>query len=219
MENRSNFHFALKELQDDLMEMGKSVQNAVHRAVDALIRSDLELAQTIVDDDDSIDESLLLIEDKCLRLIALQQPMGGDLRLIGTAIKIAVDLERIGDHAVDIAKIAIRLLGEAPVKPLIDIPLMASIAEEMLGESLNSYTERNIQRAASLAAKDDQIDKLYASVVHETLSLMGSDFTKNRHLLHLAQAAYFLERVADHATNIGEGVIYMTTGKRKDLNV
>lgn len=219
MENRSNFHFALKELQDDLMEMGKSVQNAVHLAVDALTRSDLALAQSIVDQDDHIDESLLLIEDKCLRLIALQQPMGGDLRLIGTAIKIAVDLERIGDHAVDIAKIAIRLHGEVPVKPLIDIPHMAAIAEEMLEESLNSYTERNIQRAASLAAKDDQIDKLYASVVHETLSLMDSDYTKNRHLLHLVQAAYFLERVADHTTNIGEGVIYMTTGKRKDLNI
>jgi phosphate transport system protein len=159
------------------------------------------------------------IDELALRLIALQQPMASDLRIIGTAIKIATDLERIADHGVDIAKVTIRLSGEELVKPLVDIPLMAEIAKEMLRESLVSYTERNVHRAAALAEKDDKVDKLYSGVMQDVLGLMGSDFNRNRQLIHLILVAHYLERVADHATNIGESVIYMVTGKRKDLNV
>lgn len=219
MDTRSSFHLALSEMQNDLTLMGKNVEKAIHQAVEALSRVDADLAQTIIEKDDEIDDAMLKIEEECLSLIALQQPMGGDLRVIGTAMKIAVDLERIADHAVDIAKITVRLKGEQLVKPLIDIPKMAEIALEMLRESLISYTERNIHRASALAEKDDQVDRLYANVMHDTLSLMTNDYTRNRQLVHLIQAAYFLERVADHTTNIGEGVIYMATGKRKDLNV
>lgn len=219
MDTRSSFHTALSEMQNNLSLMGKNVEEAIQNAVDALSKVDVELAQKIIDQDDDIDDAMLHIEEDCLRLIALQQPMGRDLRVIGTAMKIAVDLERIADHAVDIAKITVRLKGESLAKPLIDIPKMAEIAIEMLRESLISYTERNIHRAAALAEKDDQVDRLYASVMHDTLSLMGNDYARNRQLVLLIQIAYWLERVADHATNIGEGVIYMASGKRKDLNV
>jgi phosphate transport system protein len=219
MDTRANFHTALSDMQNNLLLMGKNVEEAIQHAVDALSKVDVELAQTVIDRDDDIDDAMLHIEEDCLRLIALQQPMGRDLRVIGTAMKIAVDLERIADHAVDIAKITVRLNGEELAKPLIDIPKMAEIAIEMLRESLLSYTERNIHRAAALAEKDDEVDRLYTSVTHDILSLMGNDYTRNRQLVLLNQTAYWLERVADHATNIGEGVIYMATGKRKDLNV
>lgn len=219
METRTGFHGSLELLQTQLLQMGKSVEDLIHKAVDSLGRLDETLAREVIQKDDHIDEFLTRIDELCLRLIALQQPMASDLRIIGTAIKIATDLERIADHAVDIAKTTIRFAGEELVKPLEDIPQMAEIAKDMLRESLVSYTERDVHRAASLAEKDDQVDKLYSSIMQETIGLMGSDFNRNRQLTHLILVAHYLERVADHATNIGEGVIYMVTGKRKDLNI
>jgi len=219
MDTRSNFHTSLGALESELQQMGSHVEQAIERAVVALTTSNEAIAREVVERDDEIDSAMLRIEEQCLNLIALQQPMGSDLRKIGTALKTAVDLERIADHAVDIAKAAIRLSGEKLIKPLVDIPQMADIAKDMLRESLLAYKERNIHRAAALAEKDDKIDKLYASVVHDTLSLMSDDYRTNRQLVQLIQVAHFLERVGDHTTNIGEGVIFMTTGKRKDLNV
>ncbi len=219
MDTRSGFHQSLELLQKELLQMGNNVENIIHHAVDSLTRLDDKLAREIIENDDLIDDSMTKIDELALRLIALQQPMASDLRIIGTAIKIATDLERIADHGVDIAKITIRLAGEELVKPLVDIPKMAEISKEMLRESLISYTERNVHRAASLAEKDDKVDKLYSGVMTEVIGLMGSDFGRNRQLTHLILVAHYLERVADHTTNIGEGVIYMVTGKRKDLNI
>lgn len=219
MDTRSNFHQSLDELQNTLMLMGKEVEESIHYAVESLSQLDDKKAQEIISNDDRIDNFMLKIEEGCLRLIALQQPMASDLRVIGMALKIATDLERIADHAVDIAKITVRLSGEELVKPLVDIPQMAEIAKEMLRESLISYTERNVHRAAALAEKDDRVDKLYSGLMQDVIGLMGADFSRNRQLTHLILVAHYLERVADHATNIGEGVIYMVTGKRKDLNV
>ncbi len=145
--------------------------------------------------------------------------MASDLRIIGMAFKITSDLERIADHAVDIAKIALRLSGEKLFKKLIDIPRMAELTQEMIREALLSYTERNVHRAASLAEKDDAVDKLYGTVMTDTTAALGADAALNRQAVQLMFVAHFLERVADHTTNIGEGVIYMVTGKRKDLNI
>ncbi|MFC0216203.1 phosphate signaling complex protein PhoU [Paenibacillus chartarius] len=219
MDTRSGFHHSLDALQKQLLDMGQSVEQLIHNAVDSLSRLDLNLAKEVIDSDDAIDEAMRHIDELCLRLIALQQPMASDLRIIGTALKIATDLERIADHAVDIAKITIRLNGQELVKPLQDIPQMAEIVKEMLRESLLSYTERNVHRAASLADKDDRVDKLYSGIMSDIVALMGTDITKNKQLTHLMLVANHLERVGDHTTNIGEGVIYMVTGKRKDLNV
>jgi phosphate transport system protein len=219
METRSGFHHSLDELQKELLDMGRKVEQLIHDAVDSLGRSDEKLAKDVVDSDDAVDDAMSRIDEVCLRLIALQQPMASDLRIIGTALKIATDLERIADHAVDIAKITIRLNGEELVKPLEIIPQMAELAKEMLRESLLSYTERNVHRAAALADKDDRLDKMYSSIMSEIIGLMSTDVSKNRQLTHLMLVAHHLERVGDHTTNIGEGVIYMVTGKRKDLNV
>ncbi|CAG7655952.1 phosphate signaling complex protein PhoU [Paenibacillus allorhizosphaerae] len=218
MDNRLLFHQSLNQLQHSLLDMGSRVEQLIHQAVDALARMDEPLAKQTIEQDDEIDEMMIRIEEDALRLIALQQPMGSDLRILSTAIKIATDLERIADHAVDIAKICVRLNGEQLVKPLVDIPKMAELAKAMLRESLLSYTERDVHRASALAGKDDEVDKLYSTVVLDVNALMGNDFAKNRQLSQLMLAAHFLERVADHTTNIGEGVIYMVTGKRKDLN-
>jgi phosphate transport system protein len=219
METRSGFHHSLDELQKELLDMGQKVEQLILEAVDSLGRSDEKLAKDVVDSDDVVDEAMSRIDELCLRLIALQQPMASDLRIIGTALKIATDLERIADHAVDIAKITIRLNGEELAKPLEIIPQMAELAKEMLRESLLSYTERNVHRAAALSDKDDRLDKMYSSVMSEIIGLMSTDVLKNRQLTHLMLVAHHLERVGDHTTNIGEGVIYMVTGKRKDLNV
>lgn len=219
MDTRSSFHQSIDELQKKLLGMGKSVEELILKSVESLAKLDEDAAQQVIKNDDLIDDCLTTIDELCLRLIALQQPMASDLRIIGTALKIATDLERIADHAVDIAKITIRLAGEELVKPLEVIPQMAGIAIEMLHESLLSYTERDVHRAASLAEKDDRVDKLYSSVMQELMGMMSSDYNRNRQLTHLLFVAHFLERVADHTTNIGEGVIYMVTGKRKDLNV
>ncbi|MCD1258941.1 phosphate signaling complex protein PhoU [Paenibacillus athensensis] len=219
MDTRSGFHHSLELLQTELLQMGSSVEKLIHQAVESLSQLDEGQAQQIIERDDLIDDYLTTIDELCLRLIALQQPMASDLRIIGTALKIATDLERIADHAVDIARVTLRFAGETLVKPLEIIPQMADIAKEMLRESLLAYTERNVHRAAALAEKDDQVDKLYSSIMQEVIGLMGTELSRNRQLTHLLLVAHFLERVADHATNIGEGVIYMVTGKRKDLNV
>jgi phosphate transport system protein len=219
MDNRLSYHQSLIELQADLLKMGRQVEVQIQSAVDSLSTLDEQKARETISNDDQIDDMMLKIEDRCLRLIALQQPMASDLRIIGTVSKIAVDLERIADHAVDIAKITRRLAGEELFRPLIVIPKMAEIAIEMLRESLLSYTEQDVNRAASLADRDDEVDQLYASLMQDMTGLMSADIPHNRQLFHLIMVAQFLERVADHTTNIGEGVIYMVTGKRKDLNV
>ncbi|MFB6365494.1 phosphate signaling complex protein PhoU [Paenibacillus elgii] len=219
MDNRINFHQSLDLLQKDLLDMGNNVARLIRQAVEALARLDEGLARQTIEEDDRIDEMTARIEEDSLRLIALQQPMASDLRIISMALKIATDLERIADHAVDIAKICIRLNGQELAKPLEDIPCMAELTQNMLQESLLAYTERDVHRAAALAEKDDEVDKLYSVIVNDIIMLMGTDFAKNRQLSQLMLAAHFLERVADHSTNIGEGVIFMVTGKRKDLNV
>ncbi|MDF2962366.1 MAG: PhoU family transcriptional regulator [Paenibacillus sp.] len=212
MDTRMNFHQSLDDLKNMLLKMGSLVEDLIYEAVESLATLDEKKAKETVEKDDEIDDLMLRIDESCLRLIALQQPMASDLRLIGMALKIATDLERIGDHAVDIAKITIRLSGEELIKPLEDIPRMAGLVKNMLHESLLAYTEQNIHRAASLAEKDDEVDKLYSTLMNEIIGLMNQDITRNRQLSHLMFVAHYLERVGDHATNIGEGVGCMVRG-------
>lgn len=219
MDTRSSYHHSLNELQNQLLQMGGKVESQIQEAVESLKTLDEKQAKETIANDDQIDDMMLKIEEGCLRLIALQQPMASDLRIIGMAMKIAIDLERIADHAVDIAKISLRLSRDDLIKPLEDIPMMAAIAIQMVRECMLAYTEGNIHRAAALAERDDEVDKIYASINSEIISLLGNDKNVNRQLTQLMMAAHFLERVADHATNIGEGIIFMVTGKRKDLNV
>lgn len=218
MDTRSNYHQSLKAMQDELMHMGKYVEKQIFIAVNSLKNLDVLSAEKVIEEDDFIDDMMLDIEDRCLRLVALQQPMAVDLRIISMASKMAVDLERIADHAVDIARVTKRLTGEHLVKPIVDLPRMAELCITMLQESMLAYTEGNINRAAYMAELDDEVDRIYSTIANEVVGLLGSDPLRNKQLIQLLMAAHHLERAADHVTNIGEGIIFMVTGKRKDLN-
>jgi phosphate transport system protein len=219
MDARKGFHNSLDALQKDILRMGVMVEEAIFLAVKSLANEDTLIAEKVIKGDVKINEMMVEIEAACLRLLALQQPMASDLRVIGTALKIVTDLERIGDHAVDIAKTTIRLGGEKLLKPLVDIPRMADMAKEMLHDALSAYVKRDVAIALSLANKDDLVDHLYRNIFDELQGMMMENKENVRQATLLLVACQSLERIADHATNIGEWVIYMVSGDRKDLNV
>jgi phosphate transport system protein len=214
---REGLDRSLSDLQQEMLRMGSMVEEAIHLAVESLVRQDLELARQIIDGDDLIDALSLKIEEDCIRLIALQQPIAKDLRVITTVLKTVTDLERIADHATNIAEIAQRI-GKTPlIKPLIDIPKMAIAVEKMVRDSLKAFVERDISLAKANCLSDDEIDKLYEFLFTELTGFVQAGGDSNRILqaLNLLFAARYLERVGDHATNIGERVIYLVTGKRE----
>ncbi|WP_368293330.1 phosphate signaling complex protein PhoU [Dehalobacter sp. TBBPA1] len=215
---RNSFATSLEELSHDVLMMGNLVENVISSAMKSLEERDLKLAEKVLADDDIVDNFQLEIEDKCLTMLALQQPMAGDLRTIGTALKIVTDLERIADHAVDIAEVTIKLSDEPLVKPLVDIPKMAKLAREMLRDSIIAYTNKDLKMAQSLAVKEKEVDQLYRLVYEDLLNLMQKDQKNISQGINLLLVALSLERVADHVTNLGEWTIYLASGKRKDLN-
>lgn len=211
---RQSFDQELESLRQDLVRMGVVVQVAIRDAVDALARRDKALARSVMDGDDEIDRMQVEIEDRCISLIARQQPVATDLRILGTGLKITTDLERIGDHAFDIAKIVL-LIGDEPlIKPLVDIPRMAGIAQQMLQDSLQAYLKLDIQLAEKVCREDDMVDQLYHQVFRELLTYMLEDPKKINQATQLIFVARYLERIADHSTNVAEWVIYLATGER-----
>jgi len=215
---RSSFHANLELLEEDLSRLGVMAEESLAKAVTALKTHDVEMAQGVIDYDDVIDDLTLEIENRSLSIIALQQPMASDLRRIGTVLKIVTDLERVADHAVDISQIALRLEGQTYIKPLIDIPRMARTAQDMLRKSLDAFSSRDIENLYDLIDMDDEVDGLFSQVFKELLVFMMSDPSTIQQSIEFIMVASHLERVADHATNIGEWVIYAITGERKDLN-
>ncbi|KKM10584.1 PhoU family transcriptional regulator [Clostridiales bacterium PH28_bin88] len=218
MVTRTTFDQALKSLQQDILRMGSLVEEAIARAVESLAKQDEAMAQKVIDGDAIIDELELEIDDTCMKLIATQQPMAKDLRRIATGFKIITDLERIADHAVDIAKIAKRIANQPLIKPLIDIPRMAQLAQKMVKEALDAYVREDVDLAHRMAKDDDQVDSLHNQVFRELLVYMMEDPRTITQATYLLFVSRYLERIADHATNIGEGVIYLVTGERKELN-
>jgi len=214
---RENFHRILDETQQNVLRMGSLVEEAITRAVDALSRADVKQAEEILRADDYIDDLNVLIETNCLNLLALQQPMASDLRTIAAMLDIIIDLERIGDHACDIAQITINLANEPQLKPLVDIPLMATKAREMLRESLDAFSHHDAQIAHQVPQKDDEVDRLYRSVFRELIEFMAKDPKAIGRASNLLLVALYLERIADHATNICERVVYMVEGVPKKL--
>lgn len=214
---RENFHRILDETQQNVLRMGSLVEEAITRAVDALTRADLQQADEILRADDYIDDLNVLIETNCLNLLALQQPMASDLRTIAAMLDIIIDLERIGDHACDIAQITLNLANEPSLKPLIDIPLMAKKAREMLRESLDAFSHRDASMAHEVPRKDDEVDSLYRQVFRELIQFMASDPKAIGRASNLILVALYLERIADHATNICERVVYMVEGVPRKL--
>lgn len=215
---RASFSNALAELQKDILKMGSVVEDMIVDAVKALADQDEVLAQAILVRDETVDDLDLAIEDRCMKLIATQQPMGKDLRKIGTALNIIKDLERMADLACDIAKAAKRIAGEPLIKPLIDIPRMAQLAKVMVKKALDSYVREDEALAAEISADDDQVDQLHNQIFRELLLIMMQDPKTINQATYLLFISRYLERIADYATNICEGVIFLVSGERKDLN-
>lgn len=216
---RQTYDSSLKQLQKELLIMGGLVETMIADSVRSLSRQDMKLADEVIDRDDQIDQIHQQIEDRCLKLIATQQPMAKDLRRISTALKIITDLERMADNAVDIAKITKRIGQESLIKPLIDIPRMSEIVQKMVKNSLDAYVNQDTVLAHSLAADDDQVDHLHAQIFRELLTFMMQDTKTIQQATKLLFVSRYLERIADHATNLGESVIYLVTGDRTDLNI
>ncbi|MBT9259703.1 MAG: phosphate signaling complex protein PhoU [Clostridiales bacterium] len=216
---RISFQQELEKLQKEVLHMGEVVDRAMASAMESLVKRDLQLAETVIQGDQVIDDLELAIEQECLKLLALQQPMAIDLRTIGTMLKIVTDLERMGDHATDIAR-AVRRMGQnPPIKPLVDIPRMAEIGRHMLQEGLKAFIERDVERALAMAREDDQLDHLFKQVFRELLLLMIANPAVIEEATQLILVAASLERVGDHCTNLAEWTIYMVTGERRDLNL
>lgn len=215
---RQSFHEELDSLHHDLIRMGSRVEEQIDKCINALVRQDEELANQVIDDDDIIDNMETDIEAKCIKLIARQQPLAIDLRRIFTAIKIVTDLERIADHAVDIAKITIRLKDDKYIKPLIDIPRMAGIVQDMIRVSLDAYVKLDTNLAEEICKKDDEIDAIYKQVFRELLTYMMEDPKTINQATQFLFVCKFLERIGDHVTNICEWIVYLVTGEYKDLN-
>ncbi|MCL4425064.1 MAG: phosphate signaling complex protein PhoU [Firmicutes bacterium] len=215
---RDSFHAQLQDLQDQLLKTGWLVEEVIVEAVNSLKEQDLERARKVIEGNDRVDQLTMDIENQCLRLLALQQPMARDLRAIGTALKIITDLERMADHAVDIARVTLRIGDEPLIKPLVDIPRMAETVRLMIRESLYAYVRQDVDLAEKMIKRDDIIDHLYSQIFRELLLYMLEDPGTIPQATQLLFVGSHLERVADHATNLGEWVIYMVTGERKELN-
>jgi len=219
MHTRETFDRDLTQLQDDLLRMGALVDEALRRSMEALRARSVDMAEAIIQDDNRIDAMHLDLEDRCLRLMATQQPMAKDLRTIAAVWTMTIDLERMGDHAEDIARATKRIAEQPLLKPLIDIPRMAEIVRGMLRDGLDAFVRRDTALAQRMAEKDDEVDHLYSQVFRELLTYMIEDPRNIQRATHLLMVAQALERMGDHATNIAERVIYMVTGTLKELNV
>ncbi|MGH4118177.1 phosphate signaling complex protein PhoU [Clostridium sp.] len=215
---RASFDAGLEQIHNDMLSMGSIVEKQIFKCIEALVNQDCDLAEKVIKDDDLVDNLQKVIEDKCVRLIATQQPLAHDLRTLFTSTKIVTDLERIADHAVDIAKIAIKIKGETYIKQLVHIPQMADIAKEMIKLSIDAYVEGDLEKAYSTCKMDDKIDAIYKDVFNELLLLMAEDSTTVKQASQLLFVCKFLERIADHTTNICEWTVYLVTGEQIDLN-
>jgi phosphate transport system protein len=197
--------------------MTNEIEKSMERTIVALQTRDVSLAKEIIAYDDVIDSYETRIEEACLELIARQQPMAADLRLISMILKMITDLERIADHSSDISEIILRLGEEEPIKPLVDIPRMAGIARGMVHEAIVAYMENDLERARSVCNMDDEVDRLFEKVILDLSTMMKADPAVVDRALDLVFIAKYLERVGDHATNVAEWVAFNITGKHRHL--
>ena len=219
MTTRTDFDKDLTHLQDELLLLGGMVEKAVAKSMDALRRRDLEASRQVVKEDDIIDQKRFDLEERCIELIARQQPLAGDLRIVITVLHVAVELERMGDYAEGIARISLMMGDEPPLKPLIDIPRMADLSAGMLRRSLDAFVNRDVVSAMAVCDDDDKVDELYDQVYRELLTYMLEDSGAIRRATYLLWVSHNLERIADRTTNIAERVIFLVTGKMTEINV
>jgi phosphate transport system protein len=208
-----HFHEELEALKQTLLAMGGLVEDQIRRVMRALMERDDALAQDVIDRDRQVNAYDVEVDETCVNLLALYQPAAGDLRSITTAMKIVTDLERIGDQAVNIAQRALELNREPQLKPYIDLPRMAERAQAMVKDSLDAFVTRDTELARRVCAADAEVDALKEQIFRELLTFMMEDARTIPRAIRLILISRFLERVADHATNIAEMVIYMVEGK------
>jgi phosphate transport system protein len=210
---RLHFEDELQTLKHRLLTMGGLVEERVQRAVLALVERRPDLAEEVVAADQEINDLQIEIDDRALKLLALQAPMATDLRLITSAMKINADLERIGDQAVNIAQNAVNLLRHPPIRPLIDIPRMAEAAQAMTRDALDAFVRKDADMARAVLKRDDEVDALKDTVFRVLLTYMMADPATIERALGLILVSRNLERIADHATNIAEDVIFLVEGR------
>jgi phosphate transport system protein len=208
-----HFHEELEALKQTLLAMGGLVEEQIRRVMSALLERDSVLAQEVIDRDRQVNAYDVEVDEKCVELLALYQPTAGDLRFITTAMKIVTDLERIGDQAVNIAQRGLELNQEPQLKPYIDLPRMADRAQRMVKESLDAFVARDTELARRVCGEDAEVDALKEQIFRELLTFMMEDARTIPRAIRLILISRFLERVADHATNIAEMVIYMVESK------
>lgn len=215
---RHFFEEQIRELLEDLLEMGQMVTDSIQNSVQALSQQDVELARHVVDYDDEVNAIQQEIDEKCLVLLATQQPMASDLRAILAISNIAAELERIGDYAEGIARLAIKLSDRPLLKPLIDIPRMAEVGQRMLTTALEAFARQDVAAAETVGKDDDEVDALYDQVYRELLVYMMEDPRTITQATYLLWVAHNLERIGDRTTNIAERVVFLNSGKIVDLN-
>ena len=208
-----HFETEMQALKNRLLGMGAMVEERVHQAVLALMERNPEAAERIIAGDEEVNDLQIEVDDRCLKLLALQQPMASDLRLITAAMKINADLERIGDQAVNIAENSLKMMNAPPLKPIIDLPRMAEIAEGMTRDSLDAFVRKDSALARSVLARDDEVDQLKDHIFRVLLTYMMADPGTIERALSLILVSRNLERIADHATNIAEDVIFVVEAK------
>jgi len=209
-----HFDEELKELHKDILKMAVMAQEAIYKSVEALTNRERTMAQEVIDADDKVDTLELAIDEKCIDLIARHQPMAGDLRFITTAMKVNSELERIADLAVDIAQRVLVLVGKPVLKPLVDIPKLSTVAQNMVRDVIDAFVNKDAGLAKQVLSQDSEADKLRNLVQDELINdyMMRDAKTADR-AVPLLLIARHLERICDHATNIAEDAIYMLEGK------
>ena len=208
-----HFEEELFELKQKLLTMGSLVERALHQSIKALVERDAQLGLQIFEGEEAINLLQIEIDDRAMRLLALQQPMATDLRLIASAVKINNDLERIGDLCVNIVQRALSLINQPPISPMIDLPRMAALAEKMLHDGLDAFVNRNVDLARTVLESDDKVDRLRDEIFQELVRFMTSHPDAVQRGIDLLLISRNIERVADHATNIAEDVIYAVAGR------
>jgi phosphate transport system protein len=219
MRTRSGFDRDIQTLQEEVLLMGSMVEKQLDRAITTLQHLDHDGARKVIEGDKEVDSKRFQIEEQAIQLIATQQPMASDLRIIVAALSIIVDLERMGDHAEGIAKIVLMHRDQPLLKPLVDIPRMAEQAGRMVHRSLDAFMARDATLARQVAEEDDAIDQLYEQVYRELLTYMLNDPRTIDRATWLLWVAHNLERIADRATNICERVVFLSTGRMTSINV
>ncbi|RLQ98221.1 phosphate signaling complex protein PhoU [Falsibacillus albus] len=218
MNVRTNFDLNLKQLKEQLLQMADTARDALKESIKALKTQDIEKANEIIANDNTIDRLEDEINSKALALIAKESPVATDLRKIIVAIKVSSEIERIGDMAVNIAKSTLHIGDEKHIKNIVDIPKMADMAMDMLSSSLTAFYSEDVTLAKECADQDDEVDKMYGELIQELMGYIPNHPSAINQITQLAFVSRYIERVADHATNISEHVIFLVTGKKYDLN-